>query len=271
MAASSIRSRASRRCRDDGGEEHVPLDLCRDPAENLLEILKNVAKQQGVSPTCKLAHLNNFVKLLCSVGLSEEKLGFTLEEIIICLRLALLHEAKEVRAAGLRALRHLISDSCTLEKVLYLQVDYLIARCIDIQQNNEGERTQALRLARKMITVSALLFPSSVTNSLIAVGNNGHNERDRLSRACVAIICELALKNPVVVAQAGGLSTILKSVTDCQLSRINEALITTILHLLNHPHTRQFVRSDVEFEQILAPYTDFHYRHNPDAEEGQSK
>ncbi|CAL9682493.1 unnamed protein product [Knipowitschia caucasica] len=275
MAVSSIRSRTSRnarmRCRDDSAEEPVTLDLCRDPAENLKEILKHVTKQQGVSPVCKLAHLNNFVKLHYSVGVSEEKLGFTQEEIIICVRLALLHEAKEVRAAGLRVLRHLITDSSTLEKVLRLQVDYLIARCIDIQQNNEGERTQALRLVRKMISVNALLFPSSVTNSLIAVGNGGQHERDRLSRACVAIICELALKNPVVVAQAGGLSTILKSVTDCQLSRINEALITTILHLLNHPHTRQFVRSDVEFEQILAPYTDFHYRHNPDTEEGQSK
>ena len=44
------------------------------------------------------------------------------------LRLALLNEAKEVRAAGLRALRFLIRDSNILEKVLRLQVDYLIAR-----------------------------------------------------------------------------------------------------------------------------------------------
>lgn len=58
----------------------------------------------------------------------------------------------------------------------------------------------------------------------------------------------IALKNPVVVAQRGGLCTILKNVIDCQLSRINEALITTILHLLNHPNTRQYVRSDVELE-----------------------
>ncbi|KAI3362444.1 hypothetical protein L3Q82_012250, partial [Scortum barcoo] len=242
-----------------------------DPAENLREILQNVAKQQGVSNMRKLGHLNNFVKLLCSVGHSEEKLGFTYEEIIICLRLALLNEAKEVRAAGLRALRYLFRDSSVLEKGLRLQVDYLIARCIDIQQSNEVERTQALRLARKMITVNALLFPSSLTNSLIAVGNDGLHERDRMVRACIAIICELSLKNPVVVAQRGGLSTILKSVTDCQLSRINEALITTILHLLNHPHTRQYVRSDVELEQILAPFTDFHYRHTPDIPEGQLK
>uniref|UniRef100_A0A671XTE3 RPTOR independent companion of MTOR, complex 2b n=1 Tax=Sparus aurata TaxID=8175 RepID=A0A671XTE3_SPAAU len=241
------------------------------PADNLREILQNVSKQQGVSNMRKLGNLNNFVKLLCSVGHSEEKLGFSYEEIIICLRLALLNEAKEVRAAGLRALRYLIRDSSVLEKVLQLQVDYLIARCIDIQQSNEVERTQALRLARKMITVNALLFPSSVTNSLIAVGNDGLHERDRMVRACIAIVCELSLKNPVVVAQRGGLSTILKSVTDCQLSRINEALITTILHLLNHPHTRQYVRSDVELEQILAPYTDFHYKPTPDKADGQLK
>lgn len=51
-----------------------------------------------------------------------------------------------------------------------------------------------------------------------------------------------------MVAERGGLSAILKSVIDCQLSRINEALITTILHLLNHPDTRQYIRCDVELE-----------------------
>ncbi|XP_033871166.3 rapamycin-insensitive companion of mTOR-like isoform X1 [Acipenser ruthenus] len=273
--AVSIRGRPIRslrmRGRNDSGEENVPLDLTRDPSDNLREILQNVVKPHGVSNMRKLGHLNNFIKLLCNVGHCEEKLGFTYEEIIICLRLALLNEAKEVRAAGLRALRYLIRDTTILQKVLGLRVDYLIARCIDIQQSNEVERTQALRLVRKMITVNASLFPSSITNSLIAVGNDGLQERDRMVRACIAIICELALQNPEVVALRGGLNTILKNVIDCQLGRINEALITTILHLLNHPKTRQYVRSDVELEQILAPYTDFHYRHNPDTAEGQLK
>ncbi|XP_059948814.1 rapamycin-insensitive companion of mTOR isoform X5 [Mesoplodon densirostris] len=259
------------RGRNDSGEENVPLDLTREPSDNLREILQNVAKLQGVSNMRKLGHLNNFTKLLCDIGHNEEKLGFNYEDIIICLRLALLNEAKEVRAAGLRALRYLIQDSSILQKVLKLKVDYLIARCIDIQQSNEVERTQALRLVRKMITVNASLFPSSVANSLIAVGNDGLQERDRMVRACIAIICELALQNPEVVALRGGLNTILKNVIDCQLSRINEALITTILHLLNHPKTRQYVRADVELERILAPYTDFHYRHSPDTAEGQLK
>ncbi|XP_074062888.1 rapamycin-insensitive companion of mTOR isoform X2 [Macrotis lagotis] len=273
--AASVRGRSLKhlriRGRNDSGEENVPLDLTREPYDNLREILQNVAKLQGVSNMRKLGHLNNFTKLLCNIGHSEEKLGFNYEHIIICLRLALLNEAKEVRAAGLRALRYLIRDSTILQKVLKLKVDYLIARCIDIQQSNEVERTQALRLVRKMITVNASLFPSSVANSLIAVGNDGLQERDRMVRACIAIICELALQNPEVVALRGGLSTILKNVIDCQLSRINEALITTVLHLLNHPKTRQYVRADVELERILAPYTDFHYRHNPDTAEGQLK
>ncbi|KAJ7335038.1 hypothetical protein JRQ81_012979 [Phrynocephalus forsythii] len=273
--AVSLRARSLRhlriRGRNDSGEENVPLDLTRDPSDNLREILQNVAKLQGVSNMRKLGHLNNFTKLLCNAGHAEDKLGFSYEDIIICLRLALLNEAKEVRAAGLRALRYLIRDSSVLQKVLKLKVDYLIARCIDIQQSNEVERTQALRLVRKMITVNASLFPSSVTNSLIAVGNDGLQERDRMVRACIAIICELAIQNPEIVALRGGLSTILKNVIDCQLSRINEALITTVLHLLNHPKTRQYVRADVELERILAPYTDFHYRHNPDTAEGQLK
>nr|XP_055054336.1 rapamycin-insensitive companion of mTOR [Misgurnus anguillicaudatus] len=273
--AVSIRGRQPRsvrmRGRNDSGEENVPLDLTREPSDNMREILQNVAKPHGVSNMRKLGHLNNFVKLLNSVNHCEEKLGFTYEEIIICLRVALLNEVKEVRAAGLRAVRYLIRESSVLQKVLQLQVDYLISRCIDIQQSNEVERTQALRLVRKMITVNAQLFPKSVTNSLIAVANDGLQERDRMVRACIAIICELALKNPEVVAKQGGLSTILKNVIDCQLSRINEALITTILHLLNHPQTRQYLRADVELEQILAPYTDFHYRHNPDTAEAQIK
>ncbi|XP_071338507.1 rapamycin-insensitive companion of mTOR-like isoform X3 [Trachinotus anak] len=273
--AASFRGRPIRslrmRGRNDSGEENVPLDLTREPSENFREILQNVAKPHGVSNMRKLGHLNNFIKLLCSIGHREENFGYTHEEIIICLRLALLNEAKEVRAAGLRALRYLIRDTGVLQKVLRLQVDYLIARCIDIQQSNEGERTQALRLVRKIITVNAMLFPTSIANSLIAVGTDGLQERDRMVRAAIAIVCELALKNPEVVAKRGGLSTILKSVIDCQLSRINEALITTILHLLNHPRTRQYVRVDVELEQILAPFTDFHYRHNADTTEGQLK
>lgn len=43
----------------------------------------------------------------------------------------------------------------------------------------------------KIITVNATLFPTSIANSLIAVGTDGLQERDRMVRAAIAIICEL--------------------------------------------------------------------------------
>lgn len=51
------------RGRNDSGEENVPLDLTREPSDNLREILQNVAKLQGVSNMRKLGHLNNFTKV----------------------------------------------------------------------------------------------------------------------------------------------------------------------------------------------------------------
>ncbi|XP_016140153.1 rapamycin-insensitive companion of mTOR-like [Sinocyclocheilus grahami] len=165
--AVSIRGRPTRsvrmRGRNDSGEENVPLDLTREPSDNLREILQNIAKSHGVSNMRKLGHLNNFVKLLNSVSHCEEKLGFTYEEIIICLRVALLNEVKEVRAAGLRALRYLIHDSSVLQTLLQLQVDYLISR---------WEDREARFLASKMAIIAAFRSWSGIIN-LCKSGNSG--------------------------------------------------------------------------------------------------
>ncbi|CAM9148917.1 unnamed protein product, partial [Lampetra fluviatilis] len=185
------------------------------------------------------------------------------------LRPALLNDAKEVRAAALRSLRYLITDSETLRQALQLRVDFLIARCVDIQQSNEVERTQALRLVRKMISVDASSFPASLTNSLVAVGNDGTHERDRMVRSCLAILCELAVGNPAAVAVRGGLSTLVRAVVDSHHPRITESLVATAMHLVNHPDTRSLVRPHVDIEQILAPFTDFHYRHHPETTDSQ--
>ena len=43
--------------------------------------------------------------------------------------LALVSTAKEVRAAGLRAFRHLFSDEKTLSKILDFRIDIFVVRC----------------------------------------------------------------------------------------------------------------------------------------------
>ena len=48
---------------------------------------------------------------------------------ISSLMLALVSTAKEVRAAGLRAFRHLFSDEKTLSKILDFRIDIFVVRC----------------------------------------------------------------------------------------------------------------------------------------------
>ncbi|XP_002741655.1 rapamycin-insensitive companion of mTOR-like [Saccoglossus kowalevskii] len=269
MAAMFRPRHSSRRTRGrhDSGDTDVPLDLGRAPEENVRDILVNIVKTSGSSRGRKLGHLNNFVKILKNVS-SETDLGIKLPELICCLRLSLLHEAKEVRAGGLRALRYLITNVETLQVLLKYHIDILVARCIDINQNNEVERAQALRFMRKIITVCPELFPRSLANTIVAIGNDGGHERDRLLRSSVATICELALKNIEIISECGGINTILHNILDSQLSRVNESLVFTILYLLNQPQTRKYIKSDVDLEKILAPYTDIHYHHTfqiPDA------
>ncbi|XP_019620520.1 PREDICTED: rapamycin-insensitive companion of mTOR-like [Branchiostoma belcheri] len=257
----SLRS-VKRRARHESGEESVIVDFTRAASKNLREILANICRPAGISDGRKLGHLNNFPKLLCHYG-PDVDWGLTSEEIIKCVRVSLLSERKEIRAAGLRVFRYFLKDAATMELLLRLKVDFLIARCLDIAQSNDGERVQALRLIRKMVYVSPSLFPRSLVNTLVSVGNEGSQERDRLLRASLCVLCELAIHNPSVVSRCGGVSTILNHVLDCHLSRINESLMATVLHLINQPQTRCYVRA-IELQQMLAPFTDFHYRHNAD-------
>uniref|UniRef100_A0A8B9GX69 Rapamycin-insensitive companion of mTOR N-terminal domain-containing protein n=1 Tax=Astyanax mexicanus TaxID=7994 RepID=A0A8B9GX69_ASTMX len=179
-----------------------------EPSENMREILQNVSKSHGVSNMRKLGHLNNFIKVLSEIG-GEYRV----------------YKQVENNRPDSVVLRGSVKAECKGSKV-------------DLELER-GERVE-------IIAVDAALFPGSVTNSLVAVGNDGLHEGDRMVLACNAIICELALRNPEVVAGRGGLSTLLKNVLDSQQSRINEALITTVLHLLNHPHTRQYVLSTLQ-------------------------
>ncbi|KAI8509714.1 hypothetical protein Bbelb_121420 [Branchiostoma belcheri] len=252
----SLRS-VKRRARHESGEESVIVDFTRAASKNLREILANICRPAGISDGRKLGHLNNFPKLLCHYG-PDVDWGLTSEEIIKCVRVSLLSERKEIRAAGLRVFRYFLKDAATMELLLRLKVDFLIARCLDIAQSNDGERVQALRLIRKSVVVSR-----SLVNTLVSVGNEGSQERDRLLRASLCVLCELAIHNPSVVSRCGGVSTILNHVLDCHLSRINESLMATVLHLINQPQTRCYVRA-IELQQMLAPFTDFHYRHNAD-------
>ncbi|XP_074611135.1 rapamycin-insensitive companion of mTOR-like isoform X3 [Acropora palmata] len=251
--------------RYDSFDEASPLDLSRDPADNMRDILSQITCKE-MSTSKRMGYVNNFTKLIQSVG-EPAKFGYSLEDIIKCLMLALVSSAKEVRAAGLRAFRHLFFDEKTLSKMLDFRIDVFVVRSLDMIHAFEVERVQALRFIRKVIAVSPQLCPMTIAATLVSVGNHEGDDADRLRRACVATLCELAIKNITTASYCGGINTIIRNVLDSQMQRFNESLMATLLYLLNSPESRPYVRSDVGLEAILAPFTDLHYRHNADTPE----
>ncbi|XP_036371008.1 rapamycin-insensitive companion of mTOR-like [Octopus sinensis] len=292
MAAFAVRhpSRALKngrlRGRHESGEENIRLDLSRAPSENVKEVLSNVVCQNGISKNKKLGYLNFFVKLLNKLGPSKN-LGYTMEEILCCLKVGLLHEAKEVRAATLRVIRYLLTEQKVLDIIVSLHIDYLIARCLDICLSNEVERIHAMKLIRKIIQLFPHQVPLSMLYPMVAIGRDGSSERDRLRRACLATICELGTKKTdglrqvclatlcelaFVNAQAAdrcdAISCILRNILDCyHYPRINESLVVTVLFLLNHPNTRHYIKQNTDLEQLIAPFTDCHFKFSAETNE----
>ncbi|XP_022101706.1 rapamycin-insensitive companion of mTOR-like [Acanthaster planci] len=268
MAATMYPRRSGRRPkgRHDSGDADVPLDLNKEPADNVRDILVHVVQERNINRGRRVAYLNNFVKVINHVS-SIEKLGHPIMEMVGCLRLSLLHSTKEVRSAGIRALRHLLQDEMAVEAMMTLHIDYLVMRSLDICLANDIERVQAIRFIRRIIAIAPSLCPISLVHTLVAIANNGTKERDRMVRPSLETLSELAIKNTDVFAAAGGLSTLIMNILDTQSLRMNESIMLTVLHLLNHPHTRKYIRLDVDIEQVIAPYTDFHYRHNGDTNE----
>ena len=70
------------------------------------------------------------------------------------LRIPLVHESTEVRAATLRTMRHLTKTKETLQNLNNLHIPYLITRCLDIELDNKVERLQALKLVRNLAFIS---------------------------------------------------------------------------------------------------------------------
>ncbi|KAH7935141.1 hypothetical protein HPB52_004529 [Rhipicephalus sanguineus] len=237
----------------------------RSVADNLREILIYLVRQDG-SKQRKLAYLNCLVKLSPKIT-PETELGLTLEDIFCCLRVLVVHEASEVRAGCLRALRHLVRDIDAARALVASHIPRLVARALDAALESRTERLQALRLVRRLVAVAPLELPAQLARSLVAVAADGAKETDDLVRACLATICELALLNPKLCVDTGGFRTLLQSVLDCHHPPLAEAMLGIIFHSINDPATRQLLSRDIDLEYLVAPFTDSHFKYAPDTPE----
>lgn len=66
---------------------------------------------------------------------------------------------------------------------------------MDVCLDNEVERIHAIKLIRKIAHVAPNKLSSSLVYPLVAIGNDGNHERDRMVRISLATICEIGEYN----------------------------------------------------------------------------
>ncbi|XP_015786244.1 rapamycin-insensitive companion of mTOR [Tetranychus urticae] len=255
----SVRGKARKETLD----KDVILDWSKGPRENLKTILSSICMKTGITNGQRLSYLNFFTKFCSKVDvINSETVGFSVEEILYCLRVTLFIDSAEVRAAGLRAVRYLLTDKESVEALYRINFHILIARSLDIELNNLAERIQCLRLVRKLLAVKPEAVPPAIMRSVIAIARDGFigPDEDSMCRACMGCLGELILLNPLVCCQSGGITALIDCVLMTHQSlHISEALVGCLIFILNDPRLRCYLRKDIDLRQFVAPFTDCHY------------
>ena len=181
--------------------------------------------------------------------------------ILYSLRIPLVHESTDVRAATVRTLRHLIKTSEDSQALVTFNMHYLIARCLDIELDNKVERIQALKLARNLLYQGkGQDLPMILLRSIVAIAEEGKKEDDRLYRAALAILCEISVVCPLLFIEAGGVKALTFCLLDTSMPKVAEAVLASLLRLHNDPWLRP--KANVNLGVVVAPFTEFTYIHH---------
>ncbi|XP_043271902.1 rapamycin-insensitive companion of mTOR isoform X2 [Venturia canescens] len=248
----SLRTNRTHRSQQDHESSCVQLDLSKELKENIRDVLTHVCQRQGIASVKKLAYLNAVIRLICENNAPDY--GYCTEEVFCCLRVALVNEATQVRAAALRAVRYMLkseNDVMTLNKLHY---PYFVARSMDINLRNDMERMQALRLVRRILVIAPRHFSPVLARSLISLTNGGIEERERTFRVFLATVCELGVLNSSLLISCGGVGALARSAMTVQSPAIIESVVGVLLHLLDNPETR----GSVSLLCLASPYCELH-------------
>ncbi|KAJ8687622.1 hypothetical protein QAD02_023416 [Eretmocerus hayati] len=243
----SLRSSRPHRNRQNHEDNCVQFDLSQGFKENLSEALDCLCQLTQPGPK-KLAYLNAIVKLVSESDVEEY--GYSAYELFCCLRVGFIHEATQVRAATLRAVRYVVKKEQDVVTINRLQYPYFIARSMDINTRNEVERLQALRLVRRILLLAPKHFSPAMARSLISITAGGIEEKDLAFRLFLATLCELGVLNSNLLISCGGAGVLCRAATTGQSALITEAVVGVLLRLLSSPETR----GSVSLLSLAAPY-----------------
>ncbi|RUS14155.1 Rapamycin-insensitive companion of mTOR, N-term-domain-containing protein, partial [Jimgerdemannia flammicorona] len=111
------------------------------------------------------------------------------EALVDCLRLCLADPVREIRTAGFRALRHLVTDEDDVRLVMRRNLDIFIVRALARDQHHEAEREQALKLVRAFVEHGGVSYVTQgIMRAVVAIAEQSD---DKLRNICLETIAEI--------------------------------------------------------------------------------
>ncbi|XP_067933265.1 rapamycin-insensitive companion of mTOR-like [Watersipora subatra] len=252
-------------------EEILVIDTEKDPSSNIQDILVHLARHTSLSKARILAYLNGLVRYYTELSSQSKHFEFRVKDVIYCLRGCTLHKNSVVRAAAFRCLRYFIDTTLKVKMFFELKIDWCLARALDLHLNYDSERTQAIRLCRHLLQLHPEVIQPSIILPFIAFAEDGSKANERTVLIGLELLCELAYSNSSLLARCGGVQVIVQHIIQCHnSSRVNEALLQTLLYLLNTSQTRRWCAPIFGLDQLVAPFTDSLYKHTRDTNESST-
>ena len=233
----------------DGEEEEVE-EEAESPSFVLSEIFQAL-EAEDMPPDFYVDRANALVELFKR----HPTLKYDLAWSIFGLRIQamLLSDSKEVVAAGYRLLRYAITDRKSLQTIRSLHADYLVIVSLVKESKASIEREQALKFVRAFLDVKDGVKEISQPVVRIIVAMAEHTE-DRLRSICILTLAEILIRDPPLLASAGGIGALTDALGDGTY-QASESLSSAFLYLLDVPSRRKLLRSGQELGMPFAAFT----------------
>lgn len=248
---STVRSPSRSNDPADGGPVEEGDTEMESPTYVLAETLQAL-EIEGMSPDFYIERANSLVELFKR----HPTLKYDLAWAVFGLRVQvmLLSDNKGVVAAGYRLTRYAIADRKSLQTIRSLHTDELVILSL-VKDSKAGiEREQALKFLRGFLDVKDGVYELSraVVRTIVAVAEH---QEDRLRSISIMTLAEILVKDPELVASAGGFAILHDALAEGTFGA-SESLVASFLHVLDTPHSRKHLRGGCELEAVLAPFTD---------------
>ncbi|KAJ6172542.1 hypothetical protein N7470_001609 [Penicillium chermesinum] len=206
---------------------------------------------EGMSPDFYVERANSLVELFTRHPTLKYDLAWPVFGLRV--QVMLLSDSKEVVAAGYRLTRYAIADRKSLQTIRELHTDELVILSLVKESKASIEREQALKFVRAFLDVKDGVkeISRAIVRTIVSIAE--HHE-DRLRNISIMTLAEMLVKDPNLVASAGGFSALHDALSEGTFGA-SESLISSFLHVLDTPRSRQYLQG-CELEAVLAPFTD---------------